>query len=53
MTTRPSDSPPIDYEIAYEIDHEAEPGDVVAALAALLVEVDAEAAAGEENMEGR
>ena len=34
--TARADSPPLDYEI----DHDAEEGDVVAALAALLVEVD-------------
>ena len=44
MTAR-ADSPPIDYEV----DHDAEPGDLVGAMAALLIEVvEAEDA---ENME--
>ena len=45
MTTRPSDTP-----ITYEIDHDAESGDLVGALARLLVEVcDAEDGAGDTN----
>jgi len=44
--TRPADTPIIDFEI----DHDASPGDLVGALAALLIEaVEAEGADGGEG----